>query len=1018
MKKMKRTISAFCAALLIVGLCPTTIRATENVESIDAQSVAKVNEQSCALNYHDVDYTAERPGQKGIPANYAEYIPSAYSSVTEGRTTGVKSQGDYGTCWAFSATVAAEGSYCMNSGASEAADLSELQLAYFFYHDRVDPLGNLNGDSTVPILGEDETFLDAGGNHLYTIWGLAGWTNGTLEETLPYSTTNCKAALNGKISNEYAYKDDVAHLQNAYMIPCSQDTDRTAIKKAIMKYGAVGCSYYDDDPYYNESTAAYYCDKSSSNHAVAVVGWNDEYPIENFNKDRRPTQKGAWLVKNSWGTWWGTDGDTDPANKGVTEKGYFWLSYQDASFCSRDQVFAYDFEPVSKYQNNYQYDGSFGIEKLSVTTGSKVCAIYEANSPTGDVEQIKAVGIGLYSTNVSGKIYIYVDPQDGQPTTGDLKVNGLSFDTSTRGGYEGFYTFDIPNGPVIRHGQKYSVVVEFNQGCKIAVDSSYSGGWLEFMADTTQDKTYLANGNTVTNLGTAYDYTARLKAYTNDVSLLGDTRVVRTAADSAVFTLTPTTSGTLYYMISDTPVTNTASFTDNVNVTANTPAQINLTLSQAQDQGTMLYYYLKDGSGATGDIASLHIPAYAARITIESPENGSLEVAYDGGTVTNGTYVPLGKTCTITATPSSGYAFGKLYVDGAVIDGNTFTVSGAHTVSATFVKLYQLTVAEDSQAYLTLSKTAVIPGETIRITVNRSGENFLYADGEQIGRRTGSGSIDYTPTGDCTISLENYWAIGTSGNLSWYLTNDGELILSGTGAMPNYTTRSSNRAPWYSYRSSIQKATVESGVTGIGEYAFYGCSQITTVVLPSGVTSIGKYAFNSCTALKDVFFVDAAGKWTMPRINNGNNPVQTTAATWHKIKSPDDIATLNKDTCANGRVSLSQTMGAVGETIIVTATPNTGYYVVGYTVNGVAMSGSSYQLPAGGNYSFGAVLKHIPDLNGDDAMSCADLTILVRHVTGIQEITDETKLDWANVNGDANVNAADITALARMLTAR
>ena len=743
MKKMKRIISAFYAALLIIGLCPTTIRAIEN-----AESVAKVNGKSPVLNYHDVDYTAERPGQKGIPANYAEYIPSAYSSVTEGRTTGVKSQGDYGTCWAFSATAAAEGSYYLNSGADEVADLSELQLAYFFYHDRVDPLGNLNGDSTVPILSGDETFLDAGGNHLYTMWGLAGWTNGALEATLPYSTANCQAALNGTISSEYAYKDDVAHLQNAYMIPCSQDTDRTAIKKAIMKYGAVGCSYYDDDLYYNKSTAAYYCDKSSSNHAVAVVGWNDEYPIENFNKSRRPTQKGAWLVKNSWGTQWGTDGDTDPANKGATENGYFWLSYQDASFCSRDQVFAYDFEPVSKYQNNYQYDGSFGTKKLSVTKGSKVCAIYEANSPTGDVEQIKAVGIGLYSTNVSGKIYIYVDPQDGQPTTGDLKVNGLSFDTSTRGGYEGFYTFDIPDGPVIKHGQKYSVVVEFNQDCRIAVDSSYNADWLVFNADTTNDKTYLINGNTTTNLGASHNSTARLKAYTNDIPVLRDIAVKRTAADKASVTLTTMIGGTLYYEVSDTPITNKADMTQSISVTANTEKTIELTLSQAADQGTTLYCYLDDGNGNTNRIESQQIPAYAARITIESPENGSLEVAYDGGTITSDGYVPLGKTCTITATPDSGY------------------------------------------------------------------------------------------------------------------------------------------------------------------------------------------------------------------------------------------------------------------------------YVVGYTVNGVAMSSSSYQLSACSNYSFGAVLRHIPDLSGDGVLSGADLTILARYVTGIQEITDETKRGWANVNGDAGINAADITALARMISAK
>ena len=71
-----------------------------------------------------------------------------------------------------------------------------------------------------------------------------------------------------------------------------------------MDYGAVCITYYSSEQYYNPNTASQYCpSKFGTNHAVTIVGWDDEYKRENF-KDT-PTEDGAWLVKNSWGKIWG-----------------------------------------------------------------------------------------------------------------------------------------------------------------------------------------------------------------------------------------------------------------------------------------------------------------------------------------------------------------------------------------------------------------------------------------------------------------------------------------------------------------------------------------------------------------------------------------------------------------------------------------------------------------------------------------------------------------------------------------
>ncbi len=93
---------------------------------------------------------------------------------------------------------------------------------------------------------------------------------------------------------------------------------------------------------------------------------------------------------------------------------------------------------------------------------------------------------------------------------------------------------------------------------------------------------------------------------------------------------------------------------------------------------------------------------------------------------------------------------------------------------------------------------------------------------------------------------------GTCGeNLTWTLdTSTGELIISGEGEMTDYSSYSS--VPWYSYRSSIEKVTIGNGVTSIGNYAFYYCTNLTSITIPYSVTSIGDDAFSYCTSLTSI----------------------------------------------------------------------------------------------------------------------------------------------------------------------
>ncbi len=96
-------------------------------------------------------------------------------------------------------------------------------------------------------------------------------------------------------------------------------------------------------------------------------------------------------------------------------------------------------------------------------------------------------------------------------------------------------------------------------------------------------------------------------------------------------------------------------------------------------------------------------------------------------------------------------------------------------------------------------------------------------------------------------------ASGSCGKkVRWSLDDEGTLIISGSGAMQDYTNYP-DVPPWYSYRTLIKKLVVEENVTSIGGYAYYGCGDMTEATIPASVTRIGDYAFTSYN-LTEVYY--------------------------------------------------------------------------------------------------------------------------------------------------------------------
>lgn len=89
---------------------------------------------------------------------------------------------------------------------------------------------------------------------------------------------------------------------------------------------------------------------------------------------------------------------------------------------------------------------------------------------------------------------------------------------------------------------------------------------------------------------------------------------------------------------------------------------------------------------------------------------------------------------------------------------------------------------------------------------------------------------------------------GNGTNLTWTLDSDGVLTISGNGEM-----RETQAAmPWYRRKSTIETVVIENGVTSIGQNAFDGCWNCTSVSIPDGVKKIGINAFRSCWKLASI----------------------------------------------------------------------------------------------------------------------------------------------------------------------
>ena len=490
----KFTILALSGLLCVAGI-------SHNAFATDDKNISTSEEiefYEPLLNYKETDDCHAGSVHTGYPVK--DYgltdIPSSYiPDIVE--LPDVRNQGKYGSCWAHSSMALAELSLLKHENIT--IDLSELHLAYFMYNTETDPLGGTEGDH----VGYDATereLLNMGGNLTYSSLIFASWMGPVSEETLPYSQADAVNEGTYVPGKELAY-NSVAHLKSAYYIN-SEDVDE--IKKIIMENGGVGRSYYHNESYYNSTHYSYYNNYyTKTNHAVTIVGWNDNFPKANF-KSTAPGD-GAWLVRNSWGT------------NGYGLKGYFWISYYDKSLS--DTAYAFNFvssESEEYYDNNYQYDG--GV-KTSYYYYYDTPTIYSSNifTAVNDKEVLKAVGFLTGKTNLDYTVNIYKNLTDSNnPESGEL-VSSAGGSTA----FEGFYTVKLDKDVELNKGDVYSVVLKITcqdgSNAYVCYDKdTNSSDWLICTTSAKEGQSYVKREKSAwSDIGISKG-NVRIKAFTDN----------------------------------------------------------------------------------------------------------------------------------------------------------------------------------------------------------------------------------------------------------------------------------------------------------------------------------------------------------------------------------------------------------------------------------------------------------------------------------------------------------------------